>query len=193
MGGGAHWVPHSFFNFVKICLSISPIRMTCPHPPTVCDIRKFSQLLSKLSQPCMLFLQSSSRVLCTIQLPRPLESKLCISETHPIPVCPSCPLPPTGDSYESDSDSGASGVSQDAPSLTLIEVFIDSESKGRSSGKITGGEIGMESSCNHRLLGRIFGDFLSQWVADFKKKKTNQWHLNNHSISSSLQYLTKQI
>ena len=50
---------------------------------------------------------------------------------------------------------------------TLIELFIDSESKGRSSGKITDGGIGMESSCNHRLLGRIFSDFLSQWVADF--------------------------
>lgn len=117
MDGGAHWVPHSFFNFVKICMSVSLIRIQCPHPPTVCDIPNFSQLLCNPSQPCMLFLQSPSRVLCTIQLPRPLESKLCIPETHPIPVCPSCLLPPTEDSHDSDSDSGATGVSQDAPSL----------------------------------------------------------------------------
>lgn len=76
---------------------------------------------------------------------------------------------------------------------TLIELFIDSESKGRSSGKITDGGIGMESSCNHRLLGGIFSDFLSQWVADFFFFFLNQWHLYNHSISSSLQCLTKQI
>lgn len=34
-------------------------------------------------------------------------------------------------------------------------------------GKIIEPGIGMELSCNRRLLERILGDFLSQWVADF--------------------------
>lgn len=48
----------------------------------------------------------------------------------------------------------------------LIGPFTGSESEGRPSGEIIGDEIETELTCNHRLLERILGDFLSQWVAD---------------------------
>lgn len=52
------------------------------------------------------------------------------------------------------------------PSLETERATIDKESEGRLSGKLIKGGIRMELSCSHRVLERIVGDFLSQWVAD---------------------------
>lgn len=86
MDRGAGCVPHSFFNFTEICLAYPSEYLKFPH---------FLQALSNPSQACVLFPQSPNKIVCTMQLPRTLESKLCIPETRPIPVCQSCHLAPS--------------------------------------------------------------------------------------------------
>lgn len=55
----------------------------------------FLQALSNPSQACVLFPQSSNKIVCAMQLPRLLESKLCIHETYQTPVSQSHHLAPS--------------------------------------------------------------------------------------------------
>lgn len=95
-----------------------------------------------------------------------LGQQVCIPQTRQIPGCQSCPLVPSVNTH--DNFGGDLGVIQELIfPLRLRGPFIDSKAKGRLSGKIIGPGIGMELSCNRRLLERILSDFLSQWIADF--------------------------
>lgn len=124
----------------------------------------FLQALSNPLQACVLFPQSSNKIVCAVQLPRLLESTLRIPATYPTPVGQCHHLAPRVNNPD---DFGQRQVEVRSWSFPWDwQGHYWQRIWGQPSGKVIKGGSRMELSCNHRALQRIVGDFLSQWGAD---------------------------
>jgi len=166
MDGGAYRVHYPFSNLITTHMSSPPMRMPCPpHMCTWVLLISYRIFLTFHRLVCYaLNLQTESSVHCSCPrswrashaFPRPIRFQAASLATWYLVWTIMMTL-------------GVIQVSSRSWSFPWDweDPLLTAKPRAGCMGKIIEPGIGMELSCNPRLLERILGDFLSQWVADF--------------------------